>query len=63
MSAAPPTMQAFLDAADAMYRGSDEGARKRANEWLQDFQKTVGYQRHLPARARREEQGEKLEDR
>ncbi len=39
---APPTVQAFLDAADAMYKGtSDETARRNANAWLQDFQKTV----------------------
>lgn len=36
----PPTMQAFLAAADALYSGSDASARANANEWLQEFQQT-----------------------
>lgn len=37
---APPTTQAFLEAAAALYKETDPTARGAANDWLQQFQQT-----------------------
>lgn len=35
-------LQAVMQALESLYKNPDQSAKKAANEWLEDFQKTVG---------------------
>lgn len=41
MSAASPTLEHVLAALQALYHDPDTQAKKRANEWLEEFQHSV----------------------